>query len=143
MRKYSFQRKFQLFLFFIATAVQLFLIFKYDPGNIISNFMATKVQKQIFMFVITVPFMAIPILIISMTVVDIIDNIVFFKKKKDFQKEMKKYLRSGEEKILKKNKIKLHIRIINYFKYLHNNTIVLDGIVLFIILTFISLIASD
>ncbi len=62
---------------------------------------------------------------------------------KKFEKEMEKYLRSGEEKILKKKKIKLHIRIVNYIKYLHKNTIVLDCIALFIILTVISLIASD
>ena len=99
MRKYSFQRKFQHFLFFIATAVQLFLIFKYDPGNLISKFMDMKVQEQIFIFIIVVPFMAIPILIISMTVVDIVDNVIFFKANKQRLKRMEK--RGFSKKFLK------------------------------------------
>ena len=99
MRKYSFQRKFQHFLFFIATAVQLFLIFKYDPGNSISKFMDMKVQEQIFIFIIVVPFMAIPILIISMTVVDIVDNVIFFKANKQRLKRMEK--RGFSKKFLK------------------------------------------
>ena len=43
----------------------------------------------------------------------------------------------------KNNKIILHVRILDYFKHLHNNTIVLDGIILLIIMVVISLIASD
>ena len=100
MRKYSFQHKFQYFLFFIATAVQLFLIFKYDPGNIISKFIASPTLTQIIWFVfLVIPFMAIPILIISMTVVHVVDNIIFLKANKQRDKRMEK--RGFSKKFLK------------------------------------------
>ena len=101
MRKYSLQHKFQYFLFTLATLVQLFLIFKYDPGNILSNFIKAQpsITKIFFFIVIAVPFMGVPILIISATVVHVVDNLIFFKANKKKLKRMEK--RGVSKKVLK------------------------------------------
>ena len=100
MRKYSLQYKFQYFLFFLATFVQLFLIFKYDPGNILSKFITQPSIGTVISFIfIVVPFMGVPILIISATVVHVVDNLIFFKANKKKLKRMEK--RGVSKKVLK------------------------------------------
>ena len=100
MRKYSLQHKFQYFLFTIATLVQLFLIFKYDPGNILSKFITQPSIGTVISFIfIVVPFMGVPILIISATVVHVVDNLIFFKANKKKLKRMEK--RGVSKKVLK------------------------------------------
>ena len=91
MRKYSLQHKFQYFLFTLATLVQLFLIFKYDPGNILSKFITQPSIGTVISFIfIVVPFMGVPILIISATVVHVVDNLIFLKLIRRNLKEWKK-----------------------------------------------------
>ena len=143
-KKYSSRYIFQLALFLVATCFQLFLLIKYNP-NIVSRYIEYPIIAKIFLFIISLPFLFVPIFIISATVVHMINNVYefFFKRKINVNKAIEKYLREGEEKILKKHKIKLHIKILNYFKHLHNNAIVLFAILLGMIMVVISLIASD
>ena len=42
----------------------------------------------------------------------------------------------------KNNKIILHVSILDYFKHLYNNTIIIDGIILLIIMAVIGLISE-
>ena len=143
-KKYSSRYIFQLALFLVATCFQLFLLIKYNP-NIVSRYIEYPIIAKIFLFIISLPFLFVPIFIISATVVHMINNVYefFFKRKINVNKAIEKYLREGEEKILKKHKIKLHVKILNYFKRLHNNAIVLFAILLGMIMVVISLIASD
>ena len=143
-KKYSSRDIFQLALFLVATCFQLFLLIKYNP-NIVSRYIEYPIIAKIFLFIISLPFLFVPIFIISATVVHMINNVYefFFKRKINVNKAIEKYLREGEEKILKKHKIKLHVKILNYFKRLHNNAIVLSAILLGMIMVVISLIASD
>ena len=142
-KKYSSRDIFQLALFLVATCFQLFLLIKYNP-NIVSRYIEYPIIAKIFLFIISLPFLFVPIFIISATVVHMINNVYefFFKRKINVNKAIEKYLREGEEKILKKHKIKLHIKILNYFKHLYNNTIILDGIILLIIMAVIALISE-
>ena len=134
---------FQIALFLVATCFQLFLLIKYNP-NIVSRYIEYPIIVKIVFFIISLPFLFVPIFIISATVVHIINNVYefFFNRKINVNKTIEKYLREGEEKILKKHKIKLHIKILNYFKHLYNNTIILDGIILLIIMAVIALISE-
>ena len=143
-KKYSSRDIFQLALFLVASCFQLFLLIKYNP-NIVSRYIEYPIIAKIFLFIISLPFLFVPIFIISATVVHMINNVYefFFKRKINVNKALEKYLREDEEKILKKHKIKLHIKILNYFKHLHNNAIVLFAILLGMIMVVISLIASD
>ena len=143
-KKYSSRDIFQLALFLVASCFQLFLLIKYNP-NIVSRYIEYPIIAKIFLFIISLPFLFVPIFIISATVVHMINNVYefFFKRKINVNKAIEKYLREGEEKILKKHKIKLHIKILNYFKHLHNNAIVLFAILLGMIMVVISLVASD
>jgi hypothetical protein len=142
-KKYSSRDIFQLALFLVATCFQLFLLIKYNP-NIVSRYIEYPIIVKIVFFIISLPFLFVPIFIISATVVHIINNVYefFFNRKINVNKAIEKYLREGEEKILKKHKIKLHIKILNYFKHLYNNTIILDGIILLIIMAVIALISE-
>ena len=142
-KKYSSRDIFQLALFLVASCFQLFLLIKYNP-NIVSRYIEYPIIAKIFLFIISLPFLFVPIFIISATVVHMINNVYefFFKRKINVNKAIEKYLREGEEKILKKHKIKLHIKILNYFKHLYNNTIILDGIILLIIMAVIALISE-
>ena len=143
-KKYSSRDIFQLALFLVASCFQLFLLIKYNP-NIVSRYIEYPIIAKIFLFIISLPFLFVPIFIISATVVHMINNVYefFFKRKINVNKALEKYLREGEEKIFKKHKIKLHIKILNYFKHLHNNAIVLFAILLGMIMVVISLFASD
>ena len=143
-KKYSSGDIFQIALFLVATCSQLFLLIKYNP-NIVSRYIEYPIIVKIVFFIISLPFLFVPIFIISATVVHMINNVYefFFNRKINVNKAIEKYLREGEEKILKKHKIKLHIKILNYFKHLHNNAIVLFAILLGMIMVVISLIASD
>ena len=142
-KKYSSRDIFQLALFLVATCFQLFLLIKYNP-NIVSRYIEYPIIVKIVFFIISLPFLFVPIFIISATVVHIINNVYefFFNRKINVNKAIEKYLREGEEKILKKHKIKLHIKILNYFKHLYNNTIIIDGIILLIIMAVIALISD-
>jgi len=142
-KKYSSGDIFQIALFLVATCFQLFLLIKYNP-NIVSRYIEYPIIAKIFLFIISLPFLFVPIFIISATVVHMINNVYefFFNRKINVNKAIEKYLREGEEKILKKHKIKLHIKILNYFKHLYNNTIILDGIILLIIMAVIALISE-
>ena len=142
-KKYSSRDIFQLALFLVASCFQLFLLIKHNP-NIVSRYIEYPIIAKIFLFIISLPFLFVPIFIISATVVHMINNVYefFFKRKINVNKAIEKYLREGEEKILKKHKIKLHIKILNYFKHLYNNTIILDGIILLIIMAVIALISE-
>ena len=142
-KKYSSRDIFQLALFLVATCFQLFLLIKYNP-NIVSRYIEYPIIVKIVFFIISLPFLFVPIFIISATVVHMINNVYefFFNRKINVNKAIEKYLREGEEKILKKHKIKLHIKILNYFKHLYNNTIILDGIILLIIMAVIALISE-
>ena len=142
-KKYSSRYIFQLALFLVATCFQLFLLIKYNP-NIVSRVIEYPIIAKIILFILSLPFLFVPIFIISATVVHMINNVYefFFKRKINVNKALEKYLREGEEKILKKHKIKLHIKILNYFKHLYNNTIILDGIILLIIMAVIALISD-
>ena len=142
-KKYSSGDIFQIALFLVATCIQLFLLIKYNP-NIVSRYIEYPIIVKIVFFIISLPFLFVPIFIISATVVHIINNVYefFFNRKINVNKAIEKYLREGEEKILKKHKIKLHIKILNYFKHLYNNTIILDGIILLIIMAVIALISE-
>ena len=143
-KKYSSRDIFQLALFLVATCFQLFLLIKYNP-NIVSRVIEYPIIAKIILFILSLPFLFVPIFIISATVVHMINNVYefFFKRKINVNKAIEKYLREGEEKIFKKHKIKLHIKILNYFKHLHNNAIVLFAILLGMIMVVISLFASD
>ena len=100
MRKYSLQHKFQYFLFTLATLVQLFLIFKYDPGNILSKFITQLSIWTVILFIVfAVLFIGVPILIISATVVHVVDNLIFFKANKKKLKRMEK--RGFSKRVLK------------------------------------------
>ena len=142
-KKYSSGDIFQIALFLVATCFQLFLLIKYNP-NIVSRYIEYPIIAKIFLFIISLPFLFVPIFIISATVVHMINNVYefFFNRKINVNKAIEKYLREGEEKILKKHKIKLHIKILNYFKHLYNNTIIIDGIILLIIMAVIGLISE-
>ena len=142
-KKYSSGDIFQIALFLVATCIQLFLLIKYNP-NIVSRYIEYPIIVKIVFFIISLPFLFVPIFIISATVVHIINNVYefFFNRKINVNKAIEKYLREGEEKILKKHKIKLHIKILNYFKHLYNNTIIIDGIILLIIMAVIALISD-
>ena len=142
-KKYSSGDIFQIALFLVATCFQLFLLIKYNP-NIVSRYIEYPIIAKIFLFIISLPFLFVPIFIISATVVHMINNVYefFFNRKINVNKAIEKYLREGEEKILKKHKIKLHIKILNYFKHLYNNTIIIDGIILLIIMAVIALISD-
>ena len=109
-----------------------------------SSYIESPIIFKIILFILSLPFLFVPIFIISATVVHMINNVYefFFKRKINVNKALEKYLREGEEKILKKHKIKLHIKILNYFKHLYNNTIILDGIILLIIMAVIALISD-
>ena len=143
-KKYSSRDIFQLALFLVASCFQLFLLIKYNP-NIVSRVIEYPIIAKIILFILSLPFLFVPIFIISATVVHMINNVYefFFKRKINVNKALEKYLREGEEKIFKKHKIKLHIKILNYFKHLHNNAIVLFAILLGMIMVVISLFASD
>ena len=142
-KKYSSGDIFQIALFLVATCIQLFLLIKYNP-NTVSRYIEYPIIVKIIFFIFSLPFLFVPIFIISATVVHIINNVYefFFNRKINVNKAIEKYLREGEEKILKKHKIKLHIKILNYFKHLYNNTIILDGIILLIIMAVIALISE-
>ena len=142
-KKYSSGDIFQIALFLVATCFQLFLLIKYNP-NIVSRYIEYPIIVKIVFFIISLPFLFVPIFIISATVVHMINNVYefFFNRKINVNKAIEKYLREGEEKILKKHKIKLHIKILNYFKHLYNNTIIIDGIILLIIMAVIALISD-
>ena len=142
-KKYSSLNIFQVALFLVVTCFQLFLLIK--NTNIVSSYIESPIIFKIILFILSLPFMFVPIFIISATVVHMINNVYefFFKRKINVNKALEKYLREGEEKIFKKHKIKLHIKILNYFKHLHNNAIVLFAILLGMIMVVISLIASD
>ena len=141
-KKYSSRDIFQLALFLVATCFQLFLLIK--NTNIVSSYIESPIIFKIILFILSLPFMFVPIFIISATVVHMINNVYefFFNRKINVNKAIEKYLREGEEKILKKHKIKLHIKILNYFKHLYNNTIIIDGIILLIIMAVIALISE-
>ena len=141
-KKYSSLNIFQVALFLVVTCFQLFLLIK--NTNIVSSYIESPIIAKIILFILSLPFMFVPIFIISATVVHMINNVYefFFKRKINVNKAIEKYLREGEEKILKKHKIKLHIKILNYFKHLYNNTIILDGIILLIIMAVIALISD-
>ena len=142
-KKYSSLNIFQVALFLVVTCFQLFLLIK--NTNIVSSYIESPIIFKIILFILSLPFLFVPIFIISATVVHMINNVYefFFKRKINVNKALEKYLREGEEKIFKKHKIKLHIKILNYFKHLHNNAIVLFAILLGMIMVVISLIASD
>ena len=142
-KKHSSLNIFQVALFLVVTCFQLFLLIK--NTNIVSSYIESPIIFKIILFILSLPFMFVPIFIISATVVHMINNVYefFFKRKINVNKEIEKYLREGEEKIFKKHKIKLHIKILNYFKHLHNNAIVLFAILLGMIMVVISLFASD
>ena len=142
-KKHSSLNIFQVALFLVVTCFQLFLLIK--NTNIVSSYIESPIIFKIILFILSLPFMFVPIFIISATVVHMINNVYefFFKRKINVNKAIEKYLREGEEKILKKHKIKLHIKILNYFKHLHNNAIVLFAILLGMIMVVISLFASD
>ena len=141
-KKYSSLNIFQVALFLVVTCFQLFLLIK--NTNIVSSYIESPIIFKIILFILSLPFMFVPIFIISATVVHMINNVYefFFKRKINVNKALEKYLREDEEKILKKHKIKLHIKILNYFKHLYNNTIILDGIILLIIMAVIALISE-
>ena len=141
-KKYSSLNIFQVALFLVVTCFQLFLLIK--NTNIVSSYIESPIIFKIILFILSLPFLFVPIFIISATVVHMINNVYefFFKRKINVNKAIEKYLREGEEKILKKHKIKLHIKILNYFKHLYNNTIILDGIILLIIMAVIALISE-
>ena len=141
-KKYSSLNIFQVALFLVVTCFQLFLLIK--NTNIVSSYIESSIIFKIILFILSLPFLFVPIFIISATVVHMINNVYefFFKRKINVNKAIEKYLREGEEKILKKHKIKLHIKILNYFKHLYNNTIILDGIILLIIMAVIALISE-
>jgi len=141
-KKYSSLNIFQVALFLVVTCFQLFLLIK--NTNIVSSYIESPIIFKIILFILSLPFLFVPIFIISATVVHMINNVYefFFKRKINVNKALEKYLREGEEKILKKHKIKLHIKILNYFKHLYNNTIILDGIILLIIMAVIALISD-
>ena len=142
-KKHSSLNIFQVALFLVVTCFQLFLLIK--NTNIVSSYIESPIIFKIILFILSLPFMFVPIFIISATVVHMINNVYefFFKRKINVNKALEKYLREGEEKIFKKHKIKLHIKILNYFKHLHNNAIVLFAILLGMIMVVISLFASD
>ena len=162
-KKYSSRDIFQLALFLVATCFQLFLLIK--NTNIVSSYIESPIIAKIILFILSLPFLFVPIFIISATVVHMINNVYeFFFKKRTFKKlskpkrmyvtdfmHIKMNINEAIENIsekarkifFKNNKIILHVRILDYFKHLHNNTIVLDGIILLIIMVVISLIASD
>ena len=142
-KKHSSLNIFQVALFLVVTCFQLFLLIK--NTNIVSSYIESPIIFKIILFILSLPFMFVPIFIISATVVHMINNVYefFFKRKINVNKALEKYLREGEEKIFKKHKIKLHIKILNYFKHLHNNAIVLFSILLGMIMVVISLFASD
>ena len=142
-KKHSSLNIFQVALFLVVTCFQLFLLIK--NTNIVSSYIESPIIFKIILFILSLPFMFVPIFIISATVVHMINNVYefFFKRKINVNKALEKYLREGEEKILKKHKIKLHVKILNYFKRLHNNAIVLFAILLGMIMVVISLFASD
>ena len=141
-KKYSSGDIFQIALFLAATCFQLFLLIK--NTNIVSSYIESPIIFKIILFILSLPFLFVPIFIISATVVHMINNVYefFFNRKINVNKAIEKYLREGEEKILKKHKIKLHIKILNYFKHLYNNTIIIDGIILLIIMAVIALISE-
>jgi len=142
-KKHSSLNIFQVALFLVVTCFQLFLLIK--NTNIVSSYIESPIIFKIILFILSLPFLFVPIFIISATVVHMINNVYefFFKRKINVNKALEKYLREGEEKIFKKHKIKLHIKILNYFKHLHNNAIVLFAILLGMIMVVISLFASD
>ena len=142
-KKHSSLNIFQVALFLVVTCFQLFLLIK--NTNIVSSYIESPIIFKIILFILSLPFLFVPIFIISATVVHMINNVYefFFKRKINVNKALEKYLREGEEKILKKHKIKLHVKILNYFKRLHNNAIVLFAILLGMIMVVISLFASD
>ena len=142
-KKHSSLNIFQVALFLVVTCFQLFLLIK--NTNIVSSYIESPIIFKIILFILSLPFLFVPIFIISATVVHMINNVYefFFKRKINVNKALEKYLREDEEKILKKHKIKLHIKILNYFKHLYNNAIVLFAILLGMIMVVISLIASD
>ena len=162
-KKYSSRDIFQLALFLVATCFQLFLLIKYNP-NIVSRYIEYPIIVKIVFFIISLPFLFVPIFIISATVVHMINNIYeFFFKKRTFKKLSKpkrmyitdfmhlkmninKAIENISEKVrkifFKNNKIILHVSILDYFKHLYNNTIILDGIILLIIMAVIALISE-
>ena len=76
-KKYSSRDIFQLALFLVATCFQLFLLIKYNP-NIVSRYIEYPIIAKIFLFIISLPFLFVPIFIISATVVHMINNIYEF-----------------------------------------------------------------
>ena len=161
-KKYSSQYIFQLALFLAATCFQLFLLIK--NTNIVSSYIESPIIFKIILFILSLPFLFVPIFIISATVVHMINNVYeFFFKKRTFKKLSKpkrmyitdfmhlkmninEAIENISEKVrkifFKKNKIILHVRILNYFKHLYNNTIIFDGIILMIIMAVIALISD-
>ncbi len=161
-KKYSSRDIFQLALFLAATCFQLFLLIK--NTNIVSSYIESPIIFKIILFILSLPFLFVPIFIISATVVHMINNVYeFFFKKRTFKKLSKpkrmyitdfmhlkmninKAIENISEKVrkifFKKNKIILHVRILNYFKHLYNNTIIIDGIILLIIMAVIALISE-
>jgi len=162
-KKYSSGDIFQIALFLVATCSQLFLLIKYNP-NSVSRYIEYPIIVKIIFFIFSLPFLFVPIFIISATVVVMINNIYeFFFKKRTFKKLSKpkrihitdfmhltmninEAIENISEKVrkifFKNNKIILHVSILDYFKHLYNNTIIIDGIILLIIMAVIGLISE-
>ena len=161
-KKHSSLNIFQVALFLVVTCFQLFLLIK--NTNIVSSYIESPIIFKIILFILSLPFLFVPIFIISATVVHMINNVYeFFFKKRTFKKlskpkrmyitdfmHLKKNINKAIENIsekvgkifFEKNKIILHVRILNYFKHLYNNTIIFDGIILMIIMAVIALISD-
>ena len=143
-------------------AFQLFLLIKYNP-NTVSRYIEYPIIVKIIFFTFSLPFLFVPIFIISATVVHMINNIYEFFFKKTFKKLSKpkrihitdfmhltmninEAIKNISEKVrkifFKNNKIILHVSILDYFKHLYNNTIIIDGIILLIIMAVIGLISE-
>ena len=161
-KKYSSGDIFQIALFLVVTCFQLFLLIK--NTNIVSSYIESPIIVKIILFILSLPFLFVPIFIISATVVHMINNVYeFFFKKRTFKKLSKpkrihitdfmhltmninEAIENISEKVrkifFKNNKIILHVSILDYFKHLYNNTIIIDGIILLIIMAVIGLISE-
>ena len=75
-KKYSSGDIFQIALFLVATCSQLFLLIK--NTNIVSSYIESPIIAKIILFILSLPFLFVPIFIISATVVHMINNVYEF-----------------------------------------------------------------